>query len=173
MLSAMLLPPQTPPRSSRMSWRSSMGMVSSRGTTLNRYSLSHPAFPTACSATPAQQMLLGDPSSLVISPIISYPIPPFPYYPTPCHSTHSTASHPILSHPIPSLLPSHPISSHSVPSEHFWHFLARQEQRSDLLSLTPCTSHKAVYFAVANLGTWAGPIACHTHLEKAGVVCSK
>lgn len=48
MLSVMPLSPQTPPRSSRMSWRSSMGMASSRGTTLNRYGPVPSSLPACC-----------------------------------------------------------------------------------------------------------------------------
>ena len=167
LLSAMLLSPQTPPRSSRMSWRSSMGMVSSRGTTLNRYSPFPSSLPhcllsyTSTVDAAGRPMESPPPSHPIPSPPI--PSPPIPSHPIPSHlSCHPIPFHPILSHLIPSL-------TESI----LGHFLDRQNQGSDLLSLTPCTSPKAISFAVANLGTWAGPIPCHIQLGKAGVVCSK
>lgn len=53
MLSAMPLSPQTPPRSSRMSCRSSTGTASSRGTTLKRYGPVPSSLPPCCWQLPA------------------------------------------------------------------------------------------------------------------------
>src|SRR5699024_1208891 len=95
--------------------------------------------------------------------------------------SHPIPSHPIPSHPIPSHLschpiPFHPILSHLIPSlteDILGHFLERQKQGSDLLSLTPFTSPKTISFAGAHVGRLSGPIPCHIHLGMAGVVFSK